>query len=144
MTPVLEILLVEDNEGDVEITRRALSGCEPACNLSVANDGLEALDLLTKRRPNPGARPPQLIFLDLNMPRMDGKALLEELKKDQRLKTIPVIMFTSSHSPKDIRECFERHASAYVVKPFDGKAFGTVLRQVLTFWTELSRLPPAL
>ena len=141
MQSSLEILLVEDNEGDVEMMERALHDCDPACHLSVANDGLEALDFLFKREKFANAPTPQLIFLDLNMPRMDGRKFLEVMKEETRLKAIPVVMLTSSQSPKDIQECYERHASCYVVKPFGAKDFISVVRRTVTFWGSLARLP---
>lgn len=141
MTTFLEILLVEDNEGDVEMTQLAFRNSKPACNLSITHDGVEALEFLHKQGNFASAPTLQLIFLDLNMPRMDGKRFLEEIKMDANLKVIPVIMFTSSKSPKDIRECYERYASAYVVKPFEGSKFGDALRQIVIFWNELGRLP---
>jgi two-component system, chemotaxis family, response regulator Rcp1 len=139
MQSSLEILLVEDNEGDVEMTERALRDGEPACRLSVVNNGLEALDFLLKRGGFASAFTPQLILLDLNMPRMDGKKFLEAIKEDSQLKTIPVVMLTSSQSPKDIRDCYERHANCYVVKPFEGKEFISAVRQIVTFWSRLSQ-----
>jgi CheY-like chemotaxis protein len=137
----LNILVVEDNEGDVEMTQRALSRAESPCTLTIANDGLHALDIL---RPAPGMEapvPPQLILLDINMPRMDGKELLTAVKSDARLRHIPVVMFTSSESPVDIRECYELHASCYVVKPFNGRQYAEVLHEVVNFWSSASRLP---
>ena len=137
----LNILLVEDNEGDVEMTRRAFKESKPACTISVANDGVEALDFLSRRENFTAAPAVQLILLDLNMPRMGGKEFLEKVKTDTVLKAIPVVMLTSSQSPDDIRACYERHASAYVVKPFDGKAFAEAVREVAKFWNSLGRLP---
>jgi len=141
MPTSLDILLVEDNEGDVELTKRALRDGQPACTLGVANDGLEAMDFLMKRGRFPDAVDPDFILLDLNMPKMDGKRFLELVKEDAKLKAIPVIMFTSSQSPVDIRDCYERHASCYVVKPFDGKEFTNTVRQVVRFWGSLGQLP---
>jgi two-component system, chemotaxis family, response regulator Rcp1 len=137
----LHILLVEDNEGDVEMTRRAFKDDKSVCNVSIANDGVEALDFLNKREKFATAPSAQLILLDLNMPRMGGKEFLEKVKTDTALKTIPVVMFTSSQSSDDIRACYERHASAYVVKPFDSKEFAETVREVVNFWTNLGRLP---
>jgi CheY-like chemotaxis protein len=141
MQTPLEVLLVEDNEGDIEMTQRAFSDGRLACNISVANNGIEALDFLHKRGDFTNAPSVQLILLDLNMPRMGGKAFLEKVKAGNSLKAIPVVMFTSSQSPDDIRACYERHASAYVVKPFDGTEYMEAVRQVVLFWNKLGRLP---
>ncbi|MDE3016425.1 MAG: response regulator [Pseudomonadota bacterium] len=141
MQAPLEILLVEDNEGDVEMTRRALRDSKPACNVSVANNGIEALNFLHRQGQFSDAPAPQIILLDLNMPRMDGKKFLEIMKEDTTLKAIPVIMLTSSGAPTDIQECYERHANCYVVKPFDGKEFMEAVRQVVSFWISLGRIP---
>lgn len=135
------ILLVEDNEGDVEMTQRALMTAQRPCSLSVAHDGVQALDMLRHDAGKEAPPPPQLILLDINMPRMDGKELLAAVKSDSRLRRIPVVMFTSSESPADIRECYERHASCYVVKPFNGRQYAQALHDVVNFWSTTSRLP---
>ena len=140
MTPKLEILLVEDNEGDVELTQRAFRD-EAHCAISVTNNGMEALDFLRKHGDYSQASTPNLILLDLNMPRMDGKKFLETVKADPQLKAIPIIMLTSSQSPMDIRDCYERYASCYVVKPFNGKEFATKVRQIVQFWHGVGQLP---
>ncbi len=140
----LDILLVEDNEGDVEMTRRALSRATTPCTLSVANNGNQALDYLHGE--GGGGMPhgrPDLILLDINMPRMDGKTFLRTVKHDDSLKAIPVVMFTSSESPADIRECYESYASGYVVKPFDGRQYAERLDQVVNFWGKIGELPNA-
>lgn len=141
MAEALRVLLVEDNEGDVEMTQRALRDSKPACKISVANDGIEALAFLRKEGTFTAAEMPQIILLDLNMPRMDGKRFLETIKTDDRFKAIPVVMLTSSESTQDIRACYERYASGYIVKPFDAKDFSTRLKQVVNFWGEVGRLP---
>ncbi len=137
----LEILLVEDNEGDVEMTRRAVRDHKPDCHISVAHDGIAALDFLARRGAYTDAPSPRMILLDLNMPRMDGRRFLEVAKQDAGLKTIPVVMLTSSKSPNDIRDCYERHASCYVVKPFDNRQFADTVRQVVSFWGGIGQLP---
>ena len=137
----LEILLIEDNEGDVEMTQRILGDGKPVCNISVANNGIEALHFLFKRGHFANVPTPQLILLDINMPRMDGKKFLEIMKEETALKAIPVIMLTSSQSAKDIRECYERHARWYVVKPFHGTEYANALRQIVNFWGKLGQLP---
>ena len=141
MATPIEILLVEDNEGDVEMTRRALRNDEFTCRISVANDGVDALNFLRKQEKFSGAPKPHLILLDLNMPRMDGKQFLENAKADPALKAIPVVMLTSSQSPNDVRECYERHANCYVVKPFNGKEFADTVRQIVSFWSSLAKSP---
>ncbi|MBW8880927.1 MAG: response regulator [Asticcacaulis sp.] len=141
MRTSLDILLVEDNEGDVEMTRRALSTANPPVRMSVANNGNQALEYLHKEGRYEGAVTPDLILLDINMPRMDGKQFLGVVKESTDFKSIPVVMFTSSESQADIRECFERHANGYVVKPFDGTEYANTLRQVVNFWGNLGQLP---
>ncbi len=141
MRTQLDILLVEDNEGDVEMTRRALNTVPVRCHLTVAHTGDQALEILSKTGKYEGAITPQLILLDINMPRMDGKQFLEKVKTSAAFKCIPVVMFTSSESPQDIKDCFERHANGYVVKPFDGKAYAIKVHEMIHFWSTVSVLP---
>ena len=137
----LEILLVEDNEGDIEMTQRVFRDDMPLCRVSVVTDGIEALEFLHKEEDFRNVPTPNIILLDLNMPRMDGKKFLETIKSDDKFKSIPVVMLTSSESQKDIRECYERYASCYIVKPFDSKEFTNIIRQVVNFWGTLGKLP---
>jgi CheY-like chemotaxis protein len=141
MTQPFEVLLVEDNEGDVEMVRQALRDTMPACNLSVASDGTEALDCLFKQGNFRNVVRPNLILLDLNMPRMDGKEALKVIKGDDRVKAIPVVIFTSSASPSDIQESYAHHANCYVVKPFDGDEFRIAITDVVSFWRDLALHP---
>jgi chemotaxis family two-component system response regulator Rcp1 len=141
MTKPLEILLVEDNEGDVEMVRTALEDQLPPCNVSVVKDGREALNFLYKHDNFRNAAAPQLILLDLNMSGMDGKILLKIIKGDERVAMIPVVVLTSSKAPLDIREAYARHANCYVVKPFDSKEFKDAIRHVVDFWRNLVLLP---
>jgi len=141
MRSLLDILLVEDNEGDVEMTRRALRTASPECRVTVANNGDQALKVLHDQVVDVSKKPPQLILIDINMPRMDGKTFLSKIKDIADFKAIPVVMFTSSESPVDIRECYERHAACYVVKPFDGEQYANALRDVVKFWGDLGELP---
>ena len=138
---MLDILVVEDNNGDVEMTRRALNSASPAVRISVTNNGSQALEFLNREGAYDGAVTPDLILLDINMPRMDGKQFLGLVKASPEFRTIPVVMFTSSESANDIRECFDRHANGYVVKPFDGHQYAERLRQVVSFWGAVSELP---
>lgn len=141
MAQPFEVLLVEDNGGDVDLVRRALLDTVPACNLTVASDGTEALDCLFKQGDFRSAARPNLILLDLNMPRMNGKEALKVIKGDDRVKAIPVVIFTSSGAPSDIQESYANHANCYVVKPFDSGEFMTAITDVVNFWRDLALLP---
>ena len=136
---VFRILLVEDNEGDVEIVKSALDDWRDGCRLTVTYDGAEALDCL--RNGVCAESRPDLILLDINMPRMDGKECLRNLKHDEKFRMIPVSMLTSSQAPSDILECYRSHASCYVVKPFEAREFIKVVRQLVTFWSDVARPP---
>jgi len=141
MTRAFEILVVEDNEADVEMVRRSLRDVVPVCNLTAAGDGAEALDYLFKRGKFPNAPRPHLVFLDLNMPGMNGKEVLKIMKLDESLKTIPVIVLTSSEAPSDIQESYAYHANCYVVKRFDGGEFKDAIGEIVKFWRNLVLLP---
>lgn len=141
MTQPLEILLVEDNEGDIEMVRAALEDQLPPCNVAVVKEGREALNYLFRHGDFQSAAAPQLILLDLNMSGMDGKILLKILKDDERVSSIPVVVLTSSKAPSDIREAYARRANCYVVKPFDSKDFKNAIRQIVDFWKNLAMLP---
>lgn len=141
MKTFLEILLIEDNEGDIFLTQQAfLDGKFPG-KIHVANDGVEGLDFLYKRDKFSHAPTPHLILLDLNMPRMNGKEFLAQMKSDPKLRIIPVIMLTSSLSPKDITDCYELFVNSYVVKPFELKKYGQILGQMVDYWGDLVQLP---
>ena len=137
----MNILLVEDNEGDIELVKRAFKKAEVPTTLSVVNDGMEALEYLTKQGHFVDTQQPDLILLDLNMPRMGGREFLEAVKKDEKLRSIPVIMLTSSSSPKDIRDCYERHVNCYIRKPFDTRQFIDLVKQLDSFWCHIVQLP---
>lgn len=143
MTQPLEVLLVEDNEGDVELVRGALQDDTLPCNLSVVNNGREALYWLLKQNKWRDAPRPHLIFLDLNLSGMAGQIVLETIKQDRDLKTIPVIVLTSSRAPSDIQETYAHHANCYVTKPFDGREFKSTIRQAIHFWKNIVQLPHA-
>ncbi len=138
----IKILLVEDNEGDVELTRIALAKSGVACDLVVASNGYEGLDCLFKRGQfSEMTGRPDIILLDLNMPRMGGKEFLEIVKENGQLKSIPVIVLTSSRAPADIHECYQRHANCYVLKPTGLEHFIAMARQLEAFWGRLVQLP---
>jgi CheY-like chemotaxis protein len=141
MNEPLEILLVEDNEGDVEMVERALQDVTPPCHLSVAKDGMEGMDRLFRRGDFAGTNAPQLVLLDLNMPRLNGKELLKQVKQDEKLKAVPVIVLTSSEAASDIQQSYAAHANAYVVKPFDVGEFMDRIRDIVHFWRDTVLLP---
>jgi two-component system, chemotaxis family, response regulator Rcp1 len=140
MSPI-EILLVDDSEGDIELTRIAFEDQKVRAHLSVAHDGIEALDFLLKRGNFINAVEPDLILLDINMPRMNGLDFLTIVKQDERLKPIPVIMLTSSSARADIVESYRRHANGYISKPVGLKEGFTVAKTIEKFWVDLAVLP---
>lgn len=136
-----EILLVEDNEGDIELTREAFEEAKFRNNLHIAEDGDVALDYLFKRNGNEDAITPDIILLDLNLPSTDGKEVLEVIKADPLLKRIPVIVLTSSQADKDIVESYDLHANCYIVKPINAMKFIDVVKSVENFWIDIVCLP---
>ncbi|HEU5046808.1 MAG TPA: response regulator [Rickettsiales bacterium] len=136
-----EVLLVEDNEGDIELTEMAFLQSRTPSRLWVSHNGQEALDFLMKKDSFGQSPTPDIILLDLNMPRMDGKTFLDVLKRDESLRIIPVIVFTSSNAPKDIAEAYQKHANSYIIKPFSLEEYSEVVKQVEDFWIKLSQLP---
>jgi chemotaxis family two-component system response regulator Rcp1 len=137
----VELLLVEDNPGDVELTREALEEARVRNRLSVVGDGVEALAFLRREGPYAGAPRPDLVMLDLNLPRKDGREVLAEIKQDPELRRIPVVVLTTSEAEKDVLGAYELHANAYIVKPVDLDQFLGVVRSVEGFWLAVVRLP---
>jgi len=133
----IEILLIEDNPGDVRLTIEGLSESKVRNTLHVAKDGVEAMDLL--RRAD-GPRP-DLILLDLNLPRMDGREVLTAIKSDPKLKIIPVVVLTTSRAEQDILRSYELQANCYITKPVDLEKFMTVVKSIEDFWLTIVRLP---
>lgn len=138
----IEVLLVEDNPGDVRLTREALRDGKVNNNLSVTPDGVEALAFLRRQGKYAGVPRPDVILLDLNLPRKDGREVLEEVKADPSLRNIPVVVLTSSDAERDIAQAYALHANAYVTKPVDLDQFITVLRSIEDFWFTIVKLPP--
>lgn len=136
-----QILLVEDNEGDVLLTKEAFHAARFRNKLHVARDGDEALEFLFKRGEFKNAVTPDIVLLDLNLPKTDGKDVLAEIKKDDVLKRIPTIILTSSESDSDVLESYDLNANCYVVKPVDAKKFIGVIQQVENFWIDIVCLP---
>jgi chemotaxis family two-component system response regulator Rcp1 len=139
-TPV-EILLVEDNPGDVRLTQEALKESKVTNNLSVAEDGVEALAFLKQEGQYANAPRPDLLLLDLNLPKKDGRELLEEIKADDNLKRIPVVVLTTSKAEEDILRMYDQHANCYITKPIDFDQFIDVVKSIEDFWLTIVKLP---
>jgi CheY-like chemotaxis protein len=139
-TPI-EILLVEDNAADVRLTQEALREGKVKNNLAVARDGDEAIRMLRREGAFANATRPDLILLDLNLPRKDGRQVLQEIKADPDLKTIPVVVLTTSGAEADIVKSYELHANCYITKPVDLEQFITVVKSIDDFWLSIVRLP---
>ena len=140
-TKPIEILLVEDNPGDVRLTREALRDAKVNNNMAVASDGIEALALLRQEGDYASAVRPDLILLDLNLPRMNGFEVLNVIKDDTDLKRIPVVVLTTSQAEQDIIRSYNLYANAYVTKPVDLEQFIRVIKSIEDFWLEIVRLP---
>jgi chemotaxis family two-component system response regulator Rcp1 len=138
----VEILLVEDNAADVRLTKEALQEGKVRNNLTVARDGEEALEILRRIGPHGGAARPDLILLDLNLPRKDGREVLATLKADPSLKHIPVVVLTTSNAEVDILKSYQLHANCYITKPVDLEQFVSVVRSIDDFWLTVVKLPP--
>jgi chemotaxis family two-component system response regulator Rcp1 len=138
----IEILLVEDNPADVRLTQEALRESKLANNLHTVGDGVEALRFLRRDGDHAGAPRPDLVLLDLNLPRMGGREVLEEVKADPDLRRIPVVILTTSEAEQDVVRSYELHANAYVRKPVDFDRFTEVVRLIEDFWFTVVKLPP--
>jgi chemotaxis family two-component system response regulator Rcp1 len=137
----IQILLVEDNPGDVRLTLEALRGAKVANELHVVGDGESALDFLHQRGTYATALRPDIILLDLNLPRLEGREVLAEIKTDPDLAKIPTIVLTSSSADVDIQECYELHANCFISKPVDFTEFLAAVRSLEGFWLKIVRLP---
>lgn len=137
----VEILLVEDNPGDVRLTREALRDAKVRNNLHVVEDGIKAIEFLRREGEYASAVRPDLILLDLNLPRMSGREVLQEIKADPDLLQIPVVVLTSSQAETDIASSYALHANCFVTKPVDLDQFIHVVRSLEDFWLTIVRLP---
>ncbi len=137
----IEILLVEDNAADVRLTEEALKEGKVRNNLHVARDGMEALEFLRRQGKYANATRPDLILLDLNLPRRDGREVLAEIKDDADLKLIPVVVLTTSSAEADILKSYKLHANCYITKPVDLEQFVQVVKSIDDFWLTVVRLP---
>ena len=140
-TRSIEVLLVEDNPGDVRLTREALRDGKVFNKLSVAKDGEEALAFLHREGAYADAPRPDVILLDLNLPRRDGREVLEAIKADPSLRTIPVVILTSSEAERDLARAYELNANCYITKPVDLDQFITVVKSIEDFWFTVVKLP---
>ena len=141
MIKPIEILLVEDNPGDVDLTREALEGGKLRNNLHVVSDGEEAMAFLRKEGKHAGAPRPGLVLLDLNLPKKNGREVLAEIKADDHLKRIPVVVLTTSQAEEDIAKSYNLHANCYVTKPIDLSHFIKVVQAIEEFWLTIVELP---
>ena len=138
----IEILLVEDNPGDVNLTRLALADREINVNLSVVADGVEAMNFLHRQGEYDRAIHPDLILLDWNLPRKDGREVLVEIRSDARLQRIPVVVLTTSQAEEDILKAYNLHANCYITKPVDFHQFVRIIQSIEDFWFTIVQLPP--
>jgi two-component system, chemotaxis family, response regulator Rcp1 len=137
----LEVLLVEDSPGDVRLTKEAFEAANVAVHLNVASDGVEAMAFLRREGVYANAPRPDLTLLDLNMPRMDGREVLAEIKKDEKLKTLPIVILTTSDSEGDIVKSYQLHANCYLCKPVQLTAFESLVKSINDFWLTRAKLP---
>jgi two-component system response regulator len=141
MEPI-EILLVEDNPGDIRLTKEALRDSKIHNNLSVVTDGVEAMAFLRREAEYNRSPRPDIILLDLNLPRKDGREVLEEIKADESLRRIPVVVLTTSDDEQDIVQSYDLHANCYITKPVDLNRFITIVKTIENFWFSIVKLPP--
>jgi CheY-like chemotaxis protein len=137
----VEILLVEDNEGDVGLIEEVFEEAKIRNNLHIAEDGEEAILFLHGEGKFSGSPRPDIIFLDLNLPKKDGREVLREIKEDNNLKKIPVVVLTTSGAEKDILRSYALHSNAYVTKPLDFDQFIEVIKSIVNFWLQIAKLP---
>ncbi|MCK9923197.1 response regulator [Frankia sp. AgPm24] len=137
----VEVLLVEDDPGDVLMTREAFADHKLRNHLNVVSDGVEALAYLRGEGEYAGAPRPDLILLDLNLPRRDGRDVLREVKADERLRRIPIVVLTTSEAEEDVLSSYDLHANAYITKPVDFDRFVAVVRHIDDFFVTVARLP---
>jgi CheY-like chemotaxis protein len=138
----VDILLVEDNPGDVDLAREALEGSKMKNHLHAVQDGIEAMAFLKKTGAYAQMPRPDLILLDLNLPRMDGREVLHEIKSDDDFKRIPVVILTTSKDEEDVLRSYNLHANCYITKPIDLGQFLKVVRSIEDFWLSIVVLPP--
>lgn len=139
---IVDILLVEDNPGDVRLAQEALKESKVRNKLFIVEDGVEAMSFLHQQGKYKSAPRPDLILLDLNLPKKSGREVLAEVKTDENLKRIPVVVLTVSKAEEDIIKCYDHHANCYITKPLDFNQFIEVTKSIEDFWLTIVRLPP--
>ncbi|WP_066376180.1 MULTISPECIES: response regulator [unclassified Anabaena] len=139
---VIEVLLVEDNPGDAELTRIALEDSQISVNLNVVEDGVEAIAYLRKQGQYAQVPQPDIVLLDLNLPKKDGREVLAEIKTDDNLKRIPVVVLTTSQAEEDILKAYNLAANCYITKPVDFDQFVRIVQAIENFWFAIVKLPP--
>jgi CheY-like chemotaxis protein len=140
---LIEVLMVEDNPGDVRLTAEAWKGSIVPIHLSVARNGEEGLAFLRRQGEHQDAPRPDLVLLDLNLPRMDGRELLAAIKQDGDLRRVPIVVLTTSNAEEDLLRCYDLHANCYIVKPVSLDRLFLVLQSVRDFWLDQVALPPS-
>ncbi|MGR3310258.1 MAG: response regulator [Candidatus Brocadiales bacterium] len=138
----IEILMVEDGPGEVRLTKEVFKDCTVRNKVHVAEDGVEAMAFLRKEGKYADAVRPDLILLDLNLPRKDGREVLKEIKSDEKLKSIPIIILTVSNTEEDIIKTYNLHTNSYIIKPMDLDEFVEVVKSIQKFWFVIAKLPP--
>ena len=138
----MDILLIEDSPGDVRLTQEAFREANPAIRLHVARDGVEAMAFLQREGAHARSPRPDIILLDLNLPRMDGREVLARIKEDDKLKTIPVVILTTSDAEADITKSYQLKANCYLTKPVQLDQFESLVKSINEFWLTKARLPP--
>jgi chemotaxis family two-component system response regulator Rcp1 len=136
------ILLVEDNPGDARLLQEAFKETRQDFNLNIVTDGIQAMDYLNKMNSYEKVATPDLIFLDLNIPKKDGREVLKDIKRHPELRRIPVIILTISNADNDIIECYNSHANCYVIKPFEIEKLIDLIQSISYFWCKIATLPP--
>jgi chemotaxis family two-component system response regulator Rcp1 len=137
----IEVLLVEDSPGDVRLTQEAFREANTSIHLHIATDGVEAMAFLRREGAHAAAPRPDFILLDLNLPRMDGREVLAEIKRDRSLQTIPTVILTTSDAEADIVKSYQLHANCYLSKPVQLAAFETLVKTISSFWLTEAKLP---
>jgi two-component system, chemotaxis family, response regulator Rcp1 len=143
MVEPIQVLMVEDNPGDVRLTQEALKDNKVHILLHVARDGVEAMSFLCRTGKYTAAPRPDIILLDLNLPRKDGRTVLKEIKEHEDLRRIPVVILTTSNDEHDILRSYDLHANCYITKPLDLRQFTTIVKSIENFWFQIVKLPPS-